>query len=144
LSTVAASDILRFMDIKFLSEADTVTLQFEKAKRALESAKVELETAKKNYDEMLSRADEMGIPKAKLKKITEDRIQSLVDNGLLEFSDSRAQAKEAKPKKAKVKAAAPSAEEVAVAESAFEKDEHLGNFELEKKDSGVSEKNMEV
>lgn len=109
------------MDHKFLAEADHVTLQYEKAKRVLESAKVELDSAKKSYEEILSRADEMGIPKAKLKKITEDRIQSLIDSGLLELSDSRLPAKETKPRKAKAKAL-PSAEEVAVAESEFDKE----------------------
>lgn len=95
------------MDLNFLAQADTVTLQFEKAKRALESAKADLELAKKSYEEMLAQADERGIPKAKLKKLTEDRVAALFDAGLLDFRDDGAPkpVKVAKPKAPK--AAAP-------------------------------------
>lgn len=73
------------MDLSFLSEADAITLEFERAKRGLESAKAAFENAKKSYEDLLARADDHGIPKAKLKKLTEDRIQSLFDSGLLNF-----------------------------------------------------------
>lgn len=117
------------MDITFLAQADAVTLQLEKAKRALEAAKADLETAKKNYDELLAQADDMGIPKAKLKKLTEDRIQMLFDSGLMDFVPSSKEAKAArKPKVAKaVKADAAAVEagrpEAAAVESSADSDD---------------------
>lgn len=96
------------MNFEFLAEADAATLQFEKAKRALETAKADLELARKTYDEVLARADEMGIAKAKLKKLTEERVQALLDSGLFEMRDlTFAGPKEPKVKKPRVKAAAP-------------------------------------
>lgn len=88
------------MDFTFLAHADTVTLQFEKAKRALEAAKADLELAKKAYDEMLAQADKRGLPKAKLKKLTEDRVAALFEAGLLDFREDASPkvAKVAKPK----------------------------------------------
>jgi hypothetical protein len=71
------------MDLNFLSQADNITLKLELAKRALESAKTELEQTKQAYDEMLAQADAHGIPKAKLKKLTEDRVQALIESGIL-------------------------------------------------------------
>ena len=65
------------MDLTFLSQADGVTLKLELAKAALETAKNNFETAKQAYDELLAQADGHGIPKAKLKKLTEDRMLAL-------------------------------------------------------------------
>ena len=94
------------MDISFLSQADSVALQFEKAKRSLETAKVELENAKKAYDEVLAMADEHGIPKAKLKKLTEDRVTQLLESGLIDLGLAAApKAKAPKADKPKVKKA---------------------------------------
>jgi len=92
------------MDFSFLAQADHVTLQFEKAKRALETAKADLDLAKKAYDELLAQADERGIPKAKLKKLTEDRVAALFDAGLLDFREEPTPkaAKVSKPKAPKV------------------------------------------
>lgn len=71
------------MDLSFLSQADTVTIKYELAKAAVETARANLETAKQAYDDLLAQADSYGIPKAKLKKLTEDRVQALLDSGLL-------------------------------------------------------------
>jgi hypothetical protein len=71
------------MDLSFLSRADQVTLQLELAKTAFEEAKAKLDLAKQAYDALLAEADEHGIPKAKLKKLTEDRVQALLDSGIL-------------------------------------------------------------
>jgi hypothetical protein len=71
------------MDLSFLSQADHVSLKLELAKRAFEEAKINLEFAKEAYDSLLTQADEQGIPKAKLKKLTEDRVQALLESGIL-------------------------------------------------------------
>lgn len=93
------------LDLEFIKQADTVTLNLEKAKRALEAAKEELDQAKTAYDEVFAQSDEHGIPKAKLRKLTEDRVQAMIDAGLLEMSSgSRSPAaatKIEKPKKTK-------------------------------------------
>lgn len=71
------------MDLTFLSQADSVTLKLELAKAALETAKNNLEIAKQSYDDLLAQADAHGIPKAKLKKLTEDRVHALLESGIL-------------------------------------------------------------
>jgi multidrug resistance efflux pump len=71
------------MDLNFLSQADNVALKYELAKAALETAKNNLEAAKQAYDDLLAQADTHGIPKAKLKKLTEDRVQALLESGLV-------------------------------------------------------------
>ena len=71
------------MDLAFLSQADSVTLKLELAKVALEAAKNNLEAAKQAHDELLAQSDSHGIPKAKLKKLTEDRVQSIFESGIL-------------------------------------------------------------
>ena len=92
------------MDITFLGQADSVALQFERAKRALEAAKNELENAKRAYDEVLAQADDHGIPKAKLKKLTEDRVSQLLESGLVDFGAApAAKAKATKTDKPKAK-----------------------------------------
>ncbi len=103
------------MDLGFLAQADAATIQLEKAKRALESAKAELESAKKAYDEILAQADEMGVPKAKLRKLTEDRIQALFEIGLIDF----AEAPPAKPKRARSKSSSKTFEEKLAVEETF-------------------------
>ncbi len=93
------------MDFAFLAKADAATIQLEKAKRALETAKADLDTAKKAYEEILTQADEMGFPKNKLKKLTEDRVQALFENGLLDFKEAAPREPNAKrPRKAKAAA----------------------------------------
>ena len=71
------------MDLSFLSQADAVTLKLELARAAFESAKTSLDLAKQAYDAFLTQADEQGIPRAKLKKLAEDRVQALLESGIL-------------------------------------------------------------
>lgn len=71
------------MDFNFLSQADNVTLKLELAKRALENAKADLDKAKQAYEELFSQAENHGIAKAKLKKLTEERVQALFENGVI-------------------------------------------------------------
>jgi len=85
------------MDLTFLAQADQVTLKLELAKSALDAAKAAFDQAKLAYDELLTQADTHGIPKAKLKKLTEDRVQALFENGLV--SATRAEAKPAEPRR---------------------------------------------
>lgn len=84
------------LDFEFLSQADEVTLKLEKAKRALDLAKQELESAKQDYEQLFSQAEEHGFQRARLKKMTEERAQAI-----LEFIATPA--KTDKPKKAKKK-----------------------------------------
>ena len=94
------------MDLAFLSQADSVALKLELAKTALETAKSNLETAKQAFDDLLLQADGYGIPKAKLKKLLEDRVQTLFESGILptmESGDSHkplAEVKRERPRKA--------------------------------------------
>ncbi len=74
------------MDLKFLADADAVALRFEQAKRAVDHAKAAMEEAKAAYDGMLSRADEIGISRSKIKKLTDERIASLIESGILDLA----------------------------------------------------------
>lgn len=89
------------MDLTFLAQADQVTLKLELAKSALEVAKTAFEQAKQAYEDLLNQADTHGIPKAKLKKLTEDRVQALFENGLV--NATRAESKPAEKKARKPK-----------------------------------------
>lgn len=71
------------MDLTLLSQADAATLKLELAKLALETAKAQLEEAKQGFEALLTQADERGVPRAKLKKLAEDRVQALFDSGIL-------------------------------------------------------------
>jgi len=109
------------MDLSFLSQAESVMLEMEKAKRNLETAKTNFDNAKRDYDELLSKADEVGVPKAKLKKLLEDRIAMLFDSGILDFLDGQSEAvaakKPRKPKRPKAEAPEEVSEEVKADES---------------------------
>jgi hypothetical protein len=93
------------MDLTFLAQADQVTLKLELAKSALEAAKAAFDQAKQAYDDLLNQTDTHGIPKAKLKKLTEDRVQALFENGLVSVTRAEAKPAESKrPRKAKIEA----------------------------------------
>ena len=101
------------VDFDFLKQADTVTLNLEKAKRAIEIAKQELEQAKIAYDETFSQAEEHGIPKAKLRKLTEDRVQAMIESGLLDMGGEKSPQQIVKAEKVKKTKKKSSQEEVA-------------------------------
>ena len=96
------------MDLDFLSQADNATLKLELAKIALETAKANLEAAKQAYEDVLAQADHHGIPRAKLKKLAEDRVQALIDSGLVSVTarsdGAKADARKERPKKTKAEA----------------------------------------
>ena len=71
------------MDITFLNQADTVTLNLELTKRALETAKTEFDLAKQAFDDLMNQADIQGISKNKFKLFMEERVKALVESGLL-------------------------------------------------------------
>jgi hypothetical protein len=90
------------MDFAFLSQADHVTLQLELARAALEVARAHFETAKAAHEELLAQAESRGIPRAKLKKLAEDRVQGLLEAGLVERASTELlPRKERAPRKAK-------------------------------------------
>jgi hypothetical protein len=88
---------MEMLDFDFLKNADEITLRLEKAKKALENAKIELENSKIAYEELFSQADKHGFNKAKLKKLTEDRVHALMDS----FSADNKTEKNKKTKKSK-------------------------------------------
>lgn len=70
------------MDFSFITQADQAAFELERAKRALELAKSNLETAKQAYDAIMAQAENNGIPRARLKKLVDERVQALLDGGL--------------------------------------------------------------
>ncbi len=80
------------MDIfKLLQEGDATGLEMQKALEALDLARSNVEQAKerfeltKNYfEQVIARADEAGIPRAKFKKLLEERIAGLWNSGLID------------------------------------------------------------
>lgn len=105
--------------MKLIQEADVASIDFEKARAQVEAAKLSLETAKEQQDqaraaldEIVNRADEYGVPRAKVKKLIEERTQMLMASGLIPTTaEIRASAGTTKPRAAKkVKIVADSAE----------------------------------
>jgi outer membrane protein TolC len=89
--------------LKFIQEADVAALDMERAKAAVEAAKLSLEAAKENlesarkaFDEVLLRADDLGIPRPKVRKLIEERTASLLASGLVPAGNS-AEAPSPKP-----------------------------------------------
>ncbi len=88
------------MDFNLLSEADKAGFDLEQARRALENAKASLEQSKKVYEDVIGKAEEAGIPRAKFKKVIEDRVFSLFEHGFAEANVTLAPRPE-RPKRAK-------------------------------------------
>lgn len=91
--------------MKLIQEADVAAVEFEKARAQVEGAKLALENAKEQHDqarntldEIVSRADEYGVPRAKIKKLIEERTQALMASGLIPTTESRASAAPKPPK----------------------------------------------
>ena len=103
------SDILRL-----IHETDLASIEMERAKDAVEAAKAALEVAKEKYEgarsqyeQTVAQADEIGIPRAKLKKLIEERTNSLMSSGLLGTAGdekSKAPRSAKAPKKSKTNA----------------------------------------
>lgn len=91
--------------INLIQEADLLMLDWENSKTELESAKLQLELAKEKLDSsrqkfesVVSQADQFGIPRAKLRKLVEERSQSLVASGLFSTPANAAPTKSSSPK----------------------------------------------
>lgn len=85
-----------FTLIKLLQEADGVAIenerarfQIEVAKQALDDAKTSYEKAKADLDAIISKSDELGIPRPKVKKLIEERTQALMLSGLVNPDDTK-------------------------------------------------------
>jgi hypothetical protein len=73
-----------------IHDVDLAVLAFEKsranieaAKAALENAKQESEAARVRLEDALCRAEEAGLPRAKVRKVAEERANALLVSGLL-------------------------------------------------------------
>ena len=103
--------------MKLIQDADVAAVDLEKARSQVETAKQNLETAKELQeqarlflDEILSGAENIGIPRAKIKKLVEERTQMLVASGLMPTSgETRLVSPKAKTSK-KTKAASDEAQ----------------------------------
>lgn len=71
--------------LECLAKIDLAAVQFEKAKREIENAKINFERAKQGYEEVLTQAESLGLSKAKLKRVAEDRVTALLESGLLDM-----------------------------------------------------------
>jgi hypothetical protein len=76
--------------LKTIHDVDAAFLAVEKARLAIEAAKAALETAKQDadaarlrFEDSLSKAEEAGLPRAKLRKVAEERVNALLNSGLL-------------------------------------------------------------
>lgn len=76
--------------LKLIQEADVAALEMERAKAhvdatksALETAKENLESARKAFDEVLTKADDLGIPRQKVRKLIEERTYALMTSGFM-------------------------------------------------------------
>ncbi len=76
--------------IQLIQDADVASVQMEQARQAVEAAKSAFEAAKAqadeaktNFDSVVARADELGVPRAKLRKLIEERSAALMASGLM-------------------------------------------------------------
>lgn len=112
--------------VQLIQEADYATLEMEQTRAAVESAKMALELAKEDFekakaafDQVIAKADEMNIPRAKLRKLAEERSAALMASGILSVPANQAARAPKTPKTPKKKT--PKAELAAVPnEDAYE------------------------
>lgn len=76
--------------MKLIQDADSAAIEFEHARAHVENLKNQLDAAKTAQDEartsldaIVNRADDLGIPKAKVKKLIEERAHALMTSGLI-------------------------------------------------------------
>ena len=97
--------------MKLIQDADLASVEVERAREVVENAKASLEAAKEGFelaktqfDQTLMRADEMGVPRAKLKKLAEERTTVLISAGLISANQEARHPIPRSPKPAKKKA----------------------------------------
>lgn len=85
--------------IQLIQEADFALLDVERtrmgveaAKTALDLAKTDCDRAKSHFDSVIAKADALGVPRAKLKKIIEERTAVLSASGLLSVPANKSSA----------------------------------------------------
>ena len=95
--------------LDLIQEADRVAFELETARANIEAAKTNLDVAKetfeqtrKSYEEMLNKADELGVPRNKIRKLMEERTLALVSSGLIVADAGTAASVSKSPKAAKV------------------------------------------
>lgn len=113
--------------LECLSKIDVAAVQFEKAKREVENAKLNFERSKQAYEEVLSQAESLGLSKSKLKKVAEERLNALLENGLIDIGKT-AEVKAEKAVKMKKRERASDSEEN---NKDIEKDAEKDNFEAQ-------------
>lgn len=94
-----------------IQQADSAAVEMERARIALEVAKQGLESAKEGFEQkrsafelLMSQADEHGFPRAKIRKIIEDRTATLVASGLITCDEKSSALRPAKSQKRQAKA----------------------------------------
>lgn len=92
--------------LQLIQEADVNAIAMEQArdgveaaKQALEAAKERFELARSTFDQSIAKADDIGIPRAKLKKLIEERTSAFLGSGLIDTTERAP--KVAKPKASK-------------------------------------------
>lgn len=96
--------------LQLIQEADVSAIEMEQAREGVEAAKQALEAAKERFDQTrtafdqtIAKADDIGIPRAKLKKLIEERTSAFLGSGLVDTVERTPKvAKPKAPKKSKV------------------------------------------
>ena len=96
--------------VELIQEADFALMEIERARVAMEGARITLEMAKNDhdrakasFDEIVARADELGIPRVKIRKLAEERVAVLLASGLMSIPVNQLKAQRVKKKPAKPK-----------------------------------------
>jgi hypothetical protein len=71
--------------LEYLAKVDLAAVQFERAKREMEVAKMNFDRSKQTYEEVLTQAEALGLSKAKLKRVAEERVAALLESGLIDL-----------------------------------------------------------
>jgi hypothetical protein len=114
--------------MKLIQDADVASVEYEKARAQVEAAKLSLETAKEQQeqaravlDDIVNRADEFGVPRAKVKKLIEERTQTLMASGLIPTTAEIRASAGVKPRAVK---------KVKIVSEATEKEDFVPNTEM--------------
>lgn len=88
--------------IELIQEADLALLEIEQGRVAMDAAKVAFEMAKsdherakRTFEEVIARADEVGVSRVKLRKIVEERAAVLSASGLMSIPVNKLAAQKA-------------------------------------------------
>lgn len=76
--------------LDYLAKLDFAAVHFEQAKREMETAKLNFERSKQAYEEVLAQAEPLGLAKAKLKRVAEERVAALFESGLIDIGKDNA------------------------------------------------------